>query len=46
MCNLSEAIFERGEYKNKIDNALRMIVVGKLSYEEIASYTDLTLEEV
>ena len=50
MCNLSEAFFERGELsgveKNKNDTALRMIVAGKLSYEEIASYTDLTLEEV
>lgn len=50
MCNLSEAVFERGEWsgteKTKKDNALRMIAGGKLSYEEIASYTDLPLETV
>ena len=54
MCNLSEAIFERGELsgiekgaeQNKIDNALRLIANGKLSLEDIASCTDLPLETV
>ena len=54
MCNLSEAIFERGELSGiekgtesaKKDNALRMITDGELSLEKIASYTDLPLETV
>ena len=58
MCNLSEALIARsteagreaglqeGAEQNKIDNALRMIAGGKLTYEEIASYTDLPLEKV
>ncbi len=54
VCNWNEVFEERGMIKgrqegaeqNKIDNALRMIAGGKLTYEEIASYTDLPLETV
>ncbi|SEW20970.1 hypothetical protein SAMN05216413_1596 [Ruminococcaceae bacterium KH2T8] len=54
VCNWNEVFEERGMIKgrqegveqNKIDNALRMIAGGKLTYEEIASYTDLPLEKV
>ena len=37
---------EQGAQQAKLDNALRMIAGGKLSFEEIASYTDLPLEKV
>lgn len=54
MCNWADAIEERGLIKgreegveqNKIENALRMIAGGKLSLDEIASYTDLPLERM
>ena len=50
VCNWNEVFEERGMIKgaeqNKLDNALRMIAGGKLSFEEIASYTDLPLEKV
>ena len=54
MCNWADVIEERGLIKgreegveqNKIENALRMIAGGKLSLDEIASYTDLPLEPV
>ena len=54
MCSFSDVYEERalkdgikqGTEITKIDNALRMIAGGKLSYEEIASYTDLPLETV
>ncbi len=54
MCNWADVIEERGLIKgreegveqNKIENALRMIAGGKLSLDEIASYTDLPLERV
>jgi predicted transposase YdaD len=37
---------QEGAEQNKLENALRMIAGGKLTYEEIASYTDLPLEKV
>ena len=54
VCNWNEVFEERGMIKGleqgaqqaKLDNALRMIAGGKLSFEEIASYTDLPLEKV
>ena len=50
VCNWNEVFEERGIIKGteqtKLDTALRMIAGGKLSFEEIASYTDLPLEKV
>ena len=50
MCNLSEALIARsteaGREAGRQEDALRMIAGGKLTYEEIASYTDLPLETV
>lgn len=50
MCNLSEALIERstnaGREEGRKEDALRMIAGGKLSFEDIASYTDLPLETV
>ena len=37
---------ERGIEQGCLDNARRMILAGKLSYEEIAEYTALPLEKV
>ena len=46
MCSFSDVYEERAITETKKDNALRMIAGGKLSYEEIATYTDLPLETV
>ena len=37
---------EQGIEQGCLDNARRMILAGKLSYEEIAEYTALPLEKV
>ena len=46
VCNWNEVFEERGMIKGREEDALRMIAGGKLSFEEIASYTDLPLEKV
>ena len=46
VCNWNEVFEERGMIKGREEAALRMIAGGKLTYEEIASYTDLPLEKV
>ena len=46
MCNWADVIEERGLIKGQEEVALRMIAGGKLSLDEIASYTDLPLERV
>ncbi len=54
MCNLGEGIWERGIERGieqgieqeKMDVAMRMIEINKLSFEEIAMYSGLTLEQV
>ncbi|SEW21366.1 hypothetical protein SAMN05216413_1621 [Ruminococcaceae bacterium KH2T8] len=46
VCNWNEVFEERGMIKGREEAALRMIADGKLTYEEIASYTDLPLEKV
>ena len=50
MCNLSQGIWdsgiEKGKKEQSIENALKMIARGKLTLEEIAEDSGLTLEEV
>ena len=50
MCNLSQGIWDSGIEKGKkeqaIETALKMIARGKLTLEEIAEDSGLTLEEV
>ena len=41
-----EDIVNEREYYKAMSIAMRMLADGKLSYEEIARYTDLPLEDV
>ena len=38
--------YEEGEYNEKCKSAIRMLQDGELSYEKIAAYSGLTLEQV
>ena len=46
MCNLSGDVWSRGVEKEKKETAERMLRSGKLSYEEIASFTGLEEEKI
>lgn len=50
MCNLSQGIWdsgiEKGKKEHAIETALKMIARGKMTLEEIAEDSGLTLEEV
>lgn len=45
-CRLIEELLEESKHDQQIENALRMIKNGKLSYEEIAECSGLSLDEV
>lgn len=46
MCQVFEELAEKRVIEEKKESARRMIVKGKLTVEEIAEYTDLSVEEV
>ena len=46
MCRAMEEMTRNAKHEARITAARKMIKHGKLSYEEISEYQDLTLEEV
>lgn len=46
MCNLSTAIANEAARDNSLETAKSLLVIGKLTYEEIAQATKLTVDEV
>jgi predicted transposase/invertase (TIGR01784 family) len=44
--SLLESAREEGNYQAKCQSAVTMIKAGKLKFQEIAEYTDLTLEDI
>lgn len=46
MCKAMEEMRKDAEMKRAKEVALRMLVVGKISHEEIAEYVGLTLDQV
>ena len=46
MCRVFEEVREEGERRKAIEAAKRLLLGGKLSYEEIAEAQGLTIEEV
>ena len=46
MCKASEDMMKKAEMDAKREAAKRMIHMGKLTYEEVAEYAGLTLEEI
>lgn len=46
MCRVFEEVREEGERRKAIEAAKRLLLGGKLSYEEIAEAQGLTVEEV
>lgn len=46
MCQIWDEVREEGILMGKEENAVKMIEGGKLSYEEISSYTGLPVDRI
>ena len=46
MCREMENMRKESSHEKTVEIAKRMLASGKLTYEDIAAFTDLTLEEI
>ena len=46
MCREMENMRKESSHEKAVEIAKRMLASGKLTYEDIAAFTDLTLEEI
>lgn len=46
MCRAMEDMRNEAAKKNSLETAMRLLLLGKLTFEEIAQATNLTIDEV